>query len=135
MADYLHWFIFSVVFALLHLIVAIIVFLLYRLKIQFTKIFMDGSLIFFAMSLTASSCGEFLDCQERHQQADTVAFSCAVFIFIACTTVYTSLIRDMFIGRTAKKRISPEIVTKFSVGASVGAIFYGSALFLLMGLG
>jgi len=131
MGGYLRWLLFSVVIALLHLIVAMMVFPMYKQKIQITKILMQGSLLFFAMSLTSACFGDFLACEERVRRADPFAFFLAILIVIGCTVVYANLVKDKFIVQSGIK-ISPEFVSNFSLGASLGAVFYGSALFFLM---
>lgn len=127
--SYFHWLLFSVIIALTHLLIAIIVFPLHREKVQLKKVLRDGSLLFFAMSLTAASFGDFLANKKNASNLilTEVAFAVAFFILVSSTVVYAIIIKDRFI-ELSTKMISPDFVFSFSIGISFSAIVYGSML-------
>ena len=127
--SYIQWLLFSVIIALAHLLIAIIVFPLHKEKIQLKKILRDGSLLFFTMSLTAASYGDFLANEKGtpNLTRDQLVFCAALLILLISTVVYAIIIKDRFIGSNAK-RISSDFVSSFSIAISFVAILYGSAL-------
>lgn len=131
MFDYLIWFLFSVILALLHLFVALIVSCAVGCGKRFTKVLVDGSLLFFAMSLTAGSCGQYFQDRTISSKADSVVFFLAVFMVVPITVLYTLVVRDRIVAARTSYRINDGFALSFSVGASIGAVLYGSALFLM----
>ena len=130
--DYIYWLQFSVILALSHFIVALIMFPMHGKRIRFTPLLMDGCLIYFAMSLTAASCGNFFKCENRYQNLDLSVLFIAFFFVITFSVVYAILVKDRFVLGKPRRDISEIFVSRFSLGAVLGSVFYCSGLFVLM---
>lgn len=133
MSDYLQWFLFSVIVSLSHLVIAKIVLLIFKKTVSFEEILLDGSLLFFAMCLSATSFSDFLLCdKELYKGLVTLACFGMVVIGLVSMAAYVALIVFKFVLSGESRYVNPRFVFRLSVGVSLGAFAYSSTLFFIL---
>ena len=136
MANFAVWFACAVCLALVHLALAASVLYFHDKPVEWLKLLRDGSLFFFAVTLSASGFAEYITSGITSGDGVVTAFAfllCFVIILFS-SHFYTQIVRENLLGAKARgPKISPKKTAELSAGASVFSIVYASALFLLRG--
>jgi len=130
--DATHWFFFSVFLALFHFVIGALVWYLHKQAIPFHTFVEDGSLLFFAATLTATGFGDYLKTipYATHPWVSLGAFVGLILILMPTSAIYGVIISALC--TKAKDSLSPAIILRFSSMMASAAVVYGLALFVIV---
>ena len=128
-----YWTFFSVVVSLAQLWLVPVAYYLVRKPWTVVGLVGNGSLLFFATTITAKTAGEyFKKVKGHHEWAATLGCSVMTFLTVILSAFILGLESAARAGVMAADTLSPERVTVLSVGLAVSGLIFSLGYTLLM---
>ena len=133
MLDYLNWFLFSVIVSLFHLVIAKIILRVFAKAVSFEEVLREGSLVFFAICLCATSFSDFIISDVDVSKFWTTLAVFGVFtIWMTSIAAYSAIILNRFVIADEKECIDSSFIYSLSWSTCFSAVAYGTALFFVL---